>query len=141
MPLPRVDLKFAPQDIGSVVRAHGVLDQLLRQTGWGQHALDRATRAETAEHVESQATDGYHQIGLTRMSHSARDGVVDGNLAVHGFRNLWIAGTGVLPTGGQAHPTFAAVVAGAPTGRSHRRDPAPTAAVRRRTAGGPAREC
>ena len=50
-----------------------------------------------------------HQIGLTRMSNSPRDGVVDGDLAVHGLRNLWVASTGVLPTGSQAHPTFAAV--------------------------------
>jgi len=108
VPLPRVDLRFGPQDTGSVIRAHGVLDQLLRQAGWGQLHWSRGA-AEIAEHVESQASDGYHQIGLTRMSHSARDGVVDRNLAVHGFRNLWIAGTGVLPTGGQAHPTFGAV--------------------------------
>jgi choline dehydrogenase-like flavoprotein len=43
------------------------------------------------------------------MAVSPRQGVVDRDLAVHGFGNLWIAGTGVLPTGGQAHPTFAAV--------------------------------
>jgi hypothetical protein len=108
VPLPRVDLRYGDDDIGSVLRSHLVLDDLLRQTGHGQIEWMRSPD-ERVEHVRAQARDGYHQIGLTRMAQSPRDGVVDGDLAVHGVRNLWIAGTGVLPTGSQAHPTFSAV--------------------------------
>ncbi len=108
VPLPRVDLRFTDPDIDSVVAAHKVLDRLVQDARWGRLSWMCAP-SRAALHVRSQARDGYHQIGLTRMSHSARDGVVDGNLAVHGLRNLWVAGTGVLPTGGQAHPTFTAI--------------------------------
>lgn len=108
VPLPRLDLRFGEDDVRSVVTAHRVLDRLLRQDGWGRLSWTRDA-SETTEHVMSQAMDGYHQIGLTRMSLGPRDGVVDSNLAVHGLNNLWIAGTGVLPTGSQAHPTFSAV--------------------------------
>lgn len=108
VPLPRVDLRFTDADIASVVSAHEVLDRLVVDQRWGRLSWMCAP-SQAASHVRSQARDGYHQIGLTRMSTSPRDGVVDANLAVHGVRNLWVAGTGVLPTGGQAHPTFTAV--------------------------------
>ena len=108
VPLPRVDLRYGEADINSVLRAHLVLDDLLRKSGRGRLSWVRPVEERT-KHVRSQARDGYHQIGLTRMSRSPREGVVDGDLAVHGIRNLWIAGTGVLPTGSQAHPTFSAV--------------------------------
>lgn len=108
VPLPRVDLRFTDADIDSVVAAHNVLDRLVRDERWG-HLSWMCAPSQAASHVRSQARDGYHQIGLTRMSDSPRDGVVDSNLAVHGVRNLWVASTGVLPTGSQAHPTFAAV--------------------------------
>jgi choline dehydrogenase-like flavoprotein len=108
VPLPRVDLRFGTADISSVLRSHIVLDRLLRQAGRGWLEWMRGP-GERVEHVRAQAMDGYHQIGLTRMACSPREGVVDGDLAVHGFRNLWVAGTGVLPTGSQAHPTFSAV--------------------------------
>ena len=108
VPLPRVDLRYGNADIASVLKAHRVLDRLLRAAGQGRVEWVRGA-AERAEHVRAQAMDGYHQIGLTRMAASPREGVVDGDLAVHGVRNLWIAGTGVLPTGSQAHPTFSAV--------------------------------
>ena len=108
VPLPRVDLRFTDPDIDSVVAAHEVLNRLVPDAGWGRLSWMCAP-SQAASYVRSQARDGYHQIGLTRMSSSPRDGVVDSNLAVHGLRNLWVASTGVLPTGSQAHPTFAAV--------------------------------
>ena len=37
------------------------------------------------------------------------ESVVSLDSAVHGFRNLWIAGTAVLPSAGTANPTFTAL--------------------------------
>jgi choline dehydrogenase-like flavoprotein len=108
VPLPRIDLRFTDQDIDSVVAAHRLLERLVPEARWGRLSW-MCPPSDAAAYVRSQARDGYHQIGLTRMSNSPRDGVVDSNLAVHGLRNLWVASTGVLPTGSQAHPTFAAV--------------------------------
>jgi choline dehydrogenase-like flavoprotein len=50
--------------------------------------------------------DGTHQMGLTRMSSNARDGVVDADCRLHGSRNVFIASTAVFPTSGAAPPTL-----------------------------------
>ena len=49
---------------------------------------------------------GSHQMGTTRMSSNARNGVVDNNCKVWGLNNLYIAGSSVFPTAGYANPTF-----------------------------------
>jgi choline dehydrogenase-like flavoprotein len=45
-------------------------------------------------------------MGTTRMSDSAKTGVVDANCTVHGYQNLHIAGSSVFTTGGWANPTL-----------------------------------
>ena len=56
--------------------------------------------------VGNHPIGGYHHMGTTRMSTSARDGVVDSNCTVHGYDNLHIAGSSVFTTGGWANPTL-----------------------------------
>lgn len=58
---------------------------------------------------KAKAYSLYHHMGATRMAHSPREGVVDGNGRVHGVENLYIAGTSVLPTGSASNPTFTAL--------------------------------
>jgi choline dehydrogenase-like flavoprotein len=38
-----------------------------------------------------------------------KQGVVDGNCRVHGLANLFVAGSSVFPTSGQANPTLTIV--------------------------------
>jgi choline dehydrogenase-like flavoprotein len=59
--------------------------------------------------VLNQALGGYHQIGLTRMSENPANGVVDRDCRAHGTANLFVAGSSVFPTAGQANPTLPAV--------------------------------
>jgi GMC oxidoreductase len=107
-PKLRVDFRFQPQDFGSVARSHEVLDGWLQERDIGR--LDFLTEpGMRGEAVLNQALDGYHQIGLTRMSEDAKDGVVDRNCRVHGVVNLFVAGSSVFPTAGQANPTLPAV--------------------------------
>jgi choline dehydrogenase-like flavoprotein len=54
-------------------------------------------------------TETYHYIGTTRMADDPRQGVTDRNCAVHGMRNLFVAGSSVFPTAGQANPTLTIV--------------------------------
>jgi hypothetical protein len=85
-PGPRVDFRIHPQDIESVVRSHEILDNWLQEQGIGR--LDfLAGPEDRSEAVLNQALDGYHQIGLTRMSDSPTDGVVDRDCSVHGTVN------------------------------------------------------
>lgn len=109
-PLPRlnVDFRFLQQDIESVVGSHDVVDRWLQRSGSGR--LDYLVLPqERNEHVLEQAIDGYHQLGLTRMSGHRADGVVDRNCRVHDLANLFVAGSSVFPTAGQANPTLPAV--------------------------------
>ncbi len=58
------------------------------------------------DYVKNNIAGHYHQIGTTRMSETARDGVVDKNCKVHGVNNLYIAGSSVFPTAGYSGPTM-----------------------------------
>lgn len=49
---------------------------------------------------------GYHHMGTTRMSASPAHGVVDANCRVHGYEDLYVAGSSVFTTGGWANPTL-----------------------------------
>jgi choline dehydrogenase-like flavoprotein len=59
----------------------------------------------------SNADDGvsYHHMGGTRMAHTVQNGVVDSNCRVFGQGNLYVAGSSVFPSAGEANPTFAIV--------------------------------
>lgn len=52
-----------------------------------------------------QLKDAYHHIGTTRMSSSAREGVVNTDCQVFGVENLYIAGSSIFPTSGHSNPT------------------------------------
>lgn len=62
-------------------------------------------RDDWAGHLRDVA----HHMGTTRMSSSEATGVVDRNCSVFGVPNLYIAGSSVFPTGGQANPTLTIV--------------------------------
>lgn len=49
---------------------------------------------------------GYHHLGTTRMSAHPNDGVVDTDCRVHGYENLYVAGSSVFTTGGWANPNL-----------------------------------
>jgi choline dehydrogenase-like flavoprotein len=49
---------------------------------------------------------GGHHIGTARMGADERTSVVDGNCRVHSVHNLYVAGSAVFPTSGQANPTL-----------------------------------
>lgn len=103
MPRLRTHLHFSDEDVCNVARAHELLDRSLRRQGLGHVEMlyDDVERA-----VRRQLFGGYHQAGTTRMSALPEDGVVDGNLAVHGFDDLYVASSSVFPTSSQANSTF-----------------------------------
>jgi len=51
----------------------------------------------------------YHQVGGTRMGETPATGVVDADCRVHGYANLFVAGSSVFPTSGWANPTLTIV--------------------------------
>jgi choline dehydrogenase-like flavoprotein/aryl-alcohol dehydrogenase-like predicted oxidoreductase len=115
--LPRlnIDFRYLPQDAESVLQAHELLDNNLRAAGKGHLEYHRAAPQRHA-HVMEQATDGFHQVGTTRMHDDPRLGVVDRDCRVHGVSNLHIASSSVFTTTGEANPTFLAVALAARLG-------------------------
>jgi hypothetical protein len=53
----------------------------------------------------SNPYDAYHPTGTIRMGDDDRS-VVDLDLKVRGYSNLWVVSTAVLPSAGTANPTF-----------------------------------
>lgn len=101
-----VDYRYLDADIDSVLRCHELLDADLRAAGLGRLEYLAKDAAGTRALVWEQAIHGLHNIGTTRMSSDPAAGVVDGDLRVHGARNLFLASTSVFPTSAEANPTF-----------------------------------
>ena len=59
--------------------------------------------------IPNKLWSGAHHLGGTRMSNNSSNGVVDKNLKVFGFNNLYVAGSSVFPTSGLANPTLTIV--------------------------------
>jgi choline dehydrogenase-like flavoprotein len=71
--------------------------------GW---LLDPSPKWPVDPTVSKHPIGGYHHMGTTRMSSTPRTGVVNEHGRVHGYHNLYIAGSSVFPTGGWANPTL-----------------------------------
>jgi glycosyltransferase involved in cell wall biosynthesis/choline dehydrogenase-like flavoprotein len=103
-----IDFHYSDKDIDSVYKAHDLLDQSLRKTSIGELVF-RVPREQFLLIRRACQADGLHQIGTTRMGEHPADGVVDSDCRVFGFENLFIAGSAVFRTSGQAAPTFSAI--------------------------------
>lgn len=102
VPISVIDWRYGEQEARTVRRASAIFVEELERLRLPAPRLDDAIR-------DGQATflmpDVAHPTGTTRMSASARDGVVDADCRVHGLDNLYIAGSSVFPTSGHANPT------------------------------------
>lgn len=97
-----LDWQLNDIDIDSFKRGQLLLAQQVSALGWGRFELEEIT----GELVRDRVAGHWHQIGTTRMSDLASDGVVDRNCKVHGIDNLYIAGSSVFPTAGYSGPTM-----------------------------------
>ena len=62
------------------------------------------------DRIYKQVWGGGHTMGTTRMGESRATSVVDRQCRVHGYGNLFVAGSSVFPTGGgSANPTLTIV--------------------------------
>jgi choline dehydrogenase-like flavoprotein len=103
MPRLRTHLHFSDLDVAAVRRAHELLDRSLREQGLGRVEF---LHDDVEAAVREQLFGGYHQSGTTRMASDPADGVLDANLAVHGFEDLFVASSSAFPTSSQANSTF-----------------------------------
>jgi choline dehydrogenase-like flavoprotein len=106
VPRLRTHMQIAQADIDAVVRAHGHFEDYLRRHSLG-HLEYLTEDFDTA--IRERFFYGCHQSGTTRMSARPEDGVLDGDLAVHGFEDLFVASSSAFPTSSQANSTFTIV--------------------------------
>lgn len=107
MPRLMIDFRYTLADAEPLIRTHESFADWLRGARlgalyWSVPAHDRV------DHILSQAKDGRHQIGTTRMGETERTGVVDKDCRVFGVANLYVAGTSTFCSSGHANPTLTA---------------------------------
>lgn len=104
----RVDWRYTAQDVKTVASSFELLRDGLAEQQIGR--LDFAAGENDIETVvRRDGAYGGHHIGTARMAASPGSGVVDKNCKVFGVNNLYVAGSAVFPTSGQANPTLTIV--------------------------------
>jgi choline dehydrogenase-like flavoprotein len=81
----------------------------LRLLGETLIALDRGRVRIHNDRVYRDPSGGGHLMGTTRMGTNRGTSVVDRDCRVHGYANLFVAGSSVFPTSGYANPTLTIV--------------------------------
>lgn len=104
--MPRVvlDWQLTPDLEGATIRK--ALDLLAHEVGRLGLGRVKAEIAPEGNDWVPEVVGSFHQMGTTRMSADPRHGVVDADCQVHGVRNLYVAGSSVFTTAGQANPTL-----------------------------------
>lgn len=111
VPRPALRWQLARQDKETVAVLARTLDAELERLDLGHvEPADWLGTVDTAwpldPTVSKHPIAGYHHMGTTRMSDAPSRGVVDAQCRVHGYANLYVAGSSVFPTGGWANPTL-----------------------------------
>lgn len=95
----RTHCSFSSLDLRSIEASTRLAGEAFRRAGAGVVRLrNRAIYRETS--------GGGHTMGTTRMGTTRADSVCDGWHRVHGYANLYLAGSSVFPTGGAVNPTL-----------------------------------
>lgn len=81
-----------------------------QRLGWGEvipskWLSDESQTWQTDPLISSHPIGGYHHMGGLRLGESDQMGVVDRDCKLFESPNLYVAGSGVFPTGGWANPT------------------------------------
>ena len=84
-------------------------EETLRALGETLMRLERGRVRVNNDRIYLQVDGQGHTLGTTRMGTDASTSVVDGDCRVHGYANLFVAGSSVFPSGGYANPTLTIV--------------------------------
>jgi choline dehydrogenase-like flavoprotein len=104
MPRVALDWRIAPDDDVQMRRALVVLGRELAAAG-----IARAWIPGDSSRFVWLPSPGGHHMGTTRMGTDPAFSVVDANCRTHQVQNLYIAGSSVFTTGGEANPTLTLV--------------------------------
>jgi choline dehydrogenase-like flavoprotein len=128
MPRVALDWRLTGADKAAVAGNVAILDGELRRLGLGHVEPASWLEDGTAEWpvdptVSIHHIGGFHHMGTTRMGTDPATSVVDEHGRVHGYHNLFVAGSSVFPTGGWANPTLTILALALRLGHHLRRTP------------------
>jgi choline dehydrogenase-like flavoprotein len=103
VPMARVEWRVGEPERASFDRYLADLASAASAEGWGP--VRYPLGSGWPDRIEGAA----HHMGTTRMHVDPAQGVVDANCRVHGFDDLFVAGSSVFPTYGYANPTLTIV--------------------------------
>jgi choline dehydrogenase-like flavoprotein len=90
------------RDFRNVERTLRVFGETLIRLGKGRVRVNN-------DHIYKDVSGQGHTLGTTRMGEDPATSVVDADCRVHGYANLFVAGSSVFPAGGYANPTLTIV--------------------------------
>jgi choline dehydrogenase-like flavoprotein len=96
---PIVRCVISARDLMNVERVITALGEIFIETNRGRVRIHN-------DGVYRGATGGGHIMGTTKMGTSRSDSVVDKDCKVHGYSNLFVAGSSVFTTAGGVNPTL-----------------------------------
>lgn len=106
MPLAAIDWRMRPQDFAAFSVFKNEFERYwMRKQLTNAAAIDWIIDGNVGSSAIA-AGDVFHPGGTTRMSDSARNGVVDRDLRCFAIPNLWVSSTSVFPSGASANPTL-----------------------------------
>jgi choline dehydrogenase-like flavoprotein len=98
--------RWSRNDAERIVRAQHIFARELQRSGLGTWHVEAD---EEGLPKIGRPTGSAHLMGITRMHHNPKYGVVDANCCVRSIHNLFVAGSSTFPTGGYANPTLTIV--------------------------------
>ncbi len=90
------------RDVGNVEQTLRVFGETLIRLGKGRVRVNN-------DRIYKDVFGQGHTLGTTRMGEDPATSVVDADCRVHGYANLFVAGSSVFPAGGYANPTLTIV--------------------------------
>ena len=104
-PLPVVTHSPTALDKESICAVHDALRADLERSGWG------TLRSNLSPDLDPWPInlDASHHMGTTRMGTDPAVSVVNENCRIHSCPNVYVAGSSVFPTCGNANPTYTIV--------------------------------
>jgi choline dehydrogenase-like flavoprotein len=108
MPRLLIDWRYSTMDVRTVATAFRLLQRDFARSTLGELTVD-PDEEDIETVIRRDGAYGGHHIGTTRMGRNPTEGVVDANCRIFDIRNLYVTGSAIFPTSGQANPTLTIV--------------------------------